>query len=73
MEILAVFKNRSDAIKVARRLLSNRIPCATVTTPSYLKLGCGLSVTFKRGWEGKVKGAIEALSADSFYGFFARN
>ena len=72
MEILAVFKIRSDAVKIARALKFDKIPCSLVATPSYLRLGCGLSVLFKRGYEGRVKEIVSLLGADSFYGFFAK-
>lgn len=72
MDVLAVFKRRSDAIKVTRALQNKRIACATVSTPSYLRLGCGLSVLFPKGYEDSVREAIGATRADSFYGFFAR-
>ena len=72
MDVLAVFKRRSDAIKVFKALQTKRIACATVSTPSYLRVGCGLSVLLPRGYEEAVKEAVANSGADSFYGFFAR-
>ena len=73
MDTLAVFRKRSDAIKVTKALREKRLICATVSTPSYLKLGCGLSVVFNRGYEQTVRETIREQAADSFYGFFSRS
>ena len=72
MDTLAAFKSRSDAIKLYKTLRDGKIICATVATPSYLKLGCGLSVVFPNGFVDRVKEIVRYYRLDSFVGFFAR-
>lgn len=72
MDTLAVFRVRSDAIRVYRELSKMRIACATVATPSSLKLGCGLSVIFSGSLTERVSGVITAVGARSFVGFYGR-
>ncbi len=72
MDTLAVFRTRSDAIRVYRELSNMRIACATVATPSSLKMGCGLSVVFAGYLTEKVRNVISASGATSFAGFYGR-
>lgn len=72
MYTIAVFKARSEAIGVYSYLKKRGIASATVSTPSHLKMGCGLSVVFPTELKGRVAEAIERTRAKSFVGFFAR-
>lgn len=72
MDTLAVFRSRNDALKIYRILTKEKIACATVTTPSNLRLGCGLSVVFPRYLQDRVRQIIDYEYALSFAGFYAR-
>ena len=72
MDTLAVFRSRSDALKISRALTKEKIACATVSTPSSLKAGCGLSVVFPRTVIETVKKIILRENAASFVGFYPR-
>jgi len=72
MDYLAVFKQRSDAFRVLNALRGKRIACSAVNTPSYLGLGCGVSVVFPFAYRDKAEAVIRAVGASSFVGFYAR-
>ncbi len=72
MDTLAVFRSRSDALKISRALTKEKIACATVSTPSALRVGCGLSVVFPRTFVEAVKAAVLRENAASFVGFYPR-
>lgn len=72
MDTLAVFRSRSEALKVYKNLLNAKIACSSVATPSYLRMGCGLSVVFNGVYQETVKSIINAVGASSFAGFYRR-
>ncbi len=72
MDYLAVFRQRSDALKVLNALRERKIACAAVNTPSYLKAGCGISVVFPYYLKDKVQDTIRSVGATSFGGFYNR-
>ncbi len=72
MDYLAVFKQRSDAFRVLNALRARRIACSAVNTPSYLGLGCGVSVVFPSAYKDKAEAIIRGTRAGSFVGFYAR-
>lgn len=72
MDTLAVFRSRSDALKVYRALTKEKIVCATVATPSSLRLGCGLSVVFPRYLQDRVGSIVDRERVSSFAGFYSR-
>ncbi len=72
MDYLAVFRQRSDAIRVLNSLRERKIACAAVSTPSYLKAGCGISIVFPYYLKDKVQDTIRLVGATSFVGFYNR-
>lgn len=72
MNTIAVFRVRSDAIGVYKYLQKSRIACALVSTPSSLKMGCGLSIVFSQTVVARVSEAIQAVRANGFVGYFPR-
>ena len=72
MDTLAAFRSRSEAMKFFRILTKERIASATVSTPSRLNLGCGLSVVFPGYLKERAKKIISDEKFVSFVGFFAR-
>lgn len=72
MDTLAVFRSRTEAVRLYNLLYRSGIGCLTVNTPSSLRLGCGLSIAFNSSLSEKVKSIIYANRFTSFIGFFAR-
>ncbi len=72
MDYLAVFRVRSDALRVVGVLRKKGIICSAVSTPSYLKLGCGLSVVFPRSYANEVRDTVREVGASSLVGFYQR-
>lgn len=72
MDTLAVFRSRSDALRVYKALTKEKIACSTVSTPSRLRLGCGLSVVFPRYLQDRVQSAVNRMQITTFAGFYAR-
>lgn len=72
MDTLAVFRSRSEALKIYNSMKHNRIACITVNTPSKLGVGCGISIVFHNSVTNKVKELIKTHKATSFIGFFKK-
>ena len=72
MNTIAVFRVRSDAIRVYNFLQKNRIACAVVSTPASLKIGCGLSIVFSASVIARMDDAIKNAGARSFVGYYPR-
>lgn len=72
MDTLAVFRSRSEALKIYNSMKHNRIACITVNTPSYLGLGCGISIVFNNSVINTVKEIIKSNKAVSFIGFYKK-
>lgn len=72
MDYLAVFRQRSDALKVLDALRARKIACAAVNTPSRLRAGCGISIVFPYYLKDKVQDTIRSVAATSFVGFYNR-
>lgn len=72
MDTLAVFRSRSEALKVYKLLQKKRIACATVNTPIYLGVGCGISVVFHNTLTDIVDATIKSLNTNSFIGFYKK-
>ncbi len=72
MDTLAVFRSRSEALKIYNLMKKNRLACSTVSTPARLGVGCGLSVVFSDSSVDSVKKLIAQSGVNSFVGFFRR-
>ncbi|MGI6213718.1 MAG: DUF3343 domain-containing protein [Christensenellales bacterium] len=72
MEILAVFKNRSETLKFYKLLLRLGGSGSIVNTPSGLRQGCGISVAIGAQDQIKAKAIIKENLFPSFLGFFRR-
>lgn len=72
MNTVAVYRSRSDALKLNYYLSKERIACATVSTPTSLKLGCGLSVVFNGAYNGTVQKINKTNNLNSFIGFYPK-
>ncbi len=72
MDTLAVFRSRSEALKIFNLLKKNHIVCSTVSTPAKLGVGCGISVIFGSTSTEAVKALIVQSGVISFVGFFRR-
>lgn len=73
MNTLAVFKSRSEAMRLYTLLSSKRYACALIDTPASVGGGCGLSVVFDSGYQSVVGEAISAINSKSFMGFYVKN
>ena len=71
--LIAVFKSRTQTIKVAERLKRMGVCCEVINTPRQASLGCGLSVKFNRGALGVVRMLINTECFYSFGGVFKVN
>ena len=72
MDTLAVFRSRSEALKIYNLLKQNRIACITVSTPMSLGIGCGISVVFNNSVKTIVKNLIDNNHIGTFVGFFSK-
>lgn len=72
MDTLAVFRSRSEALKIYNLMRKNRLACSTVSTPARLGVGCGISVVFGSPATDAVKNLIAHNGINSFVGFFRR-
>lgn len=72
MDTLAVFRSRSDALKIYSLLRKRKLACSTVNTPSSLGLGCGISVIFNGAYADLVKQTVLSSGVRSFAGFYRR-
>lgn len=72
MNTIAVYRSRSDALKLANYLNKERLACATISTPASLKLGCGLSVVFNDAYTQNIRKANQILNLNSFLGFYPK-
>lgn len=72
MDYLAVFRSRSEALRVLNALRAKKLVCAAVNTPAYIGAGCGISVVFSYRIKDLVQDTIRAVRATSFVGFFPR-
>ncbi len=72
MNTVAVYRQRSEALRIASYLNKEKIACTTINIPSYLKIGCGLSVVFDGTYKDKVYKANDMYNMKSFAGLFPR-
>ena len=70
MDTLAVFRSRSEALLIFKRISNARIACSTVNTPVALGYGCGISIIFHHSQMEKIKLIIQNCHSTSFIGFF---
>lgn len=73
MDTVAVYRSRSEALRLANYLNKEKIACTTINIPSYLKLGCGLSVVFDSAYKANVFKANDTYNLRSFAGIFPKN
>ncbi len=67
MNILAVFKIRSEALRFSEELKLRKIAYIIINTPSSLGIGCGLSVSFDKYFLDVAKEIIINSRYKSFY------
>ena len=72
MDTLAVFRSRSEALKIFSLVKKNGIACATVSTPSSLRLGCGIAIVFPHAYRDGVLSFVKTAKTSSFVGFYRR-
>lgn len=72
MDTIAVYRSRSDALKLANYLNKERLANTTINTPSSLRIGCGLSVVFSGNYTQDVRKANKTLNLNSFIGFYPK-
>ena len=72
MDTLAVFRSRNAAIYVYNYLKKRRIACITVSTPSRLGFGCGISIIVNHAYTHEIQSVIQGYGITSFAGFFPR-
>lgn len=72
MEILAVFKNRSETLRFYKSLQRLGGGGSIVNTPSGLRQGCGISVAFKAQNRLKAELIIKQNIFSTFLGFYRR-
>lgn len=72
MNSVAVYRSRSEALRLASYLNKEKIACTTINIPSCLKLGCGLSVVFDSFYKDKVYRANDMYNLKSFAGIFPK-
>ena len=70
MDTLAVFRSRSEALKIYNLMKKNRLACSTVSTPARLGVGCGISVVFGRAEEilPDIEGIFDIIFIDAAKG-----
>lgn len=69
IEILAVFRSRSQAMDCMNKMRAFNIPVQLINTPKEAGVGCGLSIKFAQGAERRAKNVIAGLNYTSFYGY----
>ncbi len=72
MNTVAVYRSRSDALKLNYFLSKERVACTTISTPASLKLGCGLSVVFNENYTDIVNKINKTNNLNSFLGFYPK-
>lgn len=70
MNILAVFRSRSQTMEFCAELKKYGIPVQTVSTPKQAKVGCGLSCKFSSGFIQRAKSILGSGKYSSFSGFY---
>lgn len=73
MEILAVFRSRSEAVNFAKHLDKKHIAHIIISTPMGLGFGCGLSVRFAAQFQNIALNIIRGNNFTTFEGFYHRN
>ena len=73
IEILAVFRSRSQATDCNSRLRRSGIPSNLINTPKEANIGCGLSVKFPKEVEMRARALISSGRYSAFYGFLTMN
>lgn len=70
MNILAVFRSRTQTLGFAEELKRYGVPVQIVSTPKQARIGCGLSCKFPYSSLPKARGLIGKGGYSSFAGFF---
>lgn len=73
IEILAVFRSRSQATDCNLRLRRSGVPSNLINTPKEAGVGCGLSVKFPQSVEMHARALISGGRYSAFYGFMTMN
>ena len=73
IEILAVFRSRSQAMDCNTRLRRSGIPSNLINTPKEAGVGCGLSVKFPKELEMHARAVVTGGRYSAFYGFMTKN
>ncbi len=70
MNVLAVFRSRTQTLSFAAELKRLGVSSQTVSTPRQAKVGCGLSCKFSYSSLTKARIALGRGKYSSFVGFF---
>ena len=69
IDILAVFRSRSQAIDCMTKMRAMNLPAQLINTPKEANVGCGLSLKFPSGAAARVKSVIAKMNYSAFYGY----
>ena len=69
IDILAVFRSRSQAMDCITKMRALKIPAQIINTPREANVGCGLSVKFPQNAATRAKAFITRAAYSSFYGY----
>ena len=70
IDVLAVFRSRSQAIDCNARLKAAGVPANLINTPREANIGCGLSVKFPQNTYERVRMIVRRGNYSAFYGFY---
>lgn len=73
MNVIAVFKSRSETLRFAEALRNYGVWVTVVNTPKSVKAGCGLSAKFPETNINKARFILANGKYRSFVGFFGVN
>ena len=70
MNLLAVFRSRSQSLDYARKLNEYGVLASTMPTPKEAKIGCGLCVKFDSRYFVRAQAIMKIGKYTSFKGFY---
>ena len=70
--VIAVFRSRSETMRLKEILTFNGIRCEIISTPREAGVGCGLSLLFDGRYLKTVANGIRKNSFNTFLGFFIK-
>lgn len=67
---IAAFRSRTQVLRLEAQLKRDGVPCAVVSTPREVALGCGLSVRFDLADLDRVRRALTRVPAQGLIGLY---